>query len=128
MKQPAQAAPAAQRTQVEIYRVVPGKHEAFLRWIARSDEAMKAAGLPPHQLYVHEDGADWDFIILKAIGNATPEQNVARVAARKKLGLPSGARYFIEFRELIAEHTDTATEGPTTAAEWLAKLDADVKR
>ena len=34
---------------VEIYRVVPGKHEEFLRQIALYDRANAEAGLPPAQ-------------------------------------------------------------------------------
>lgn len=43
--------------------------------------------------------------------------------AEKKLGVPRGAKFFVEFRALIAEHTDTFVEGPTTARDWLKKLD-----
>jgi hypothetical protein len=41
----------------------------------------------------------------------------------RKLGLPSGARFFVDFCRNVAEHTDTVAEGPTTAADWLKKLD-----
>lgn len=120
----AQTPQPTQKTQIEIYRVVPGQHEAFLRWIATGDETLKAAGLPPRQLFVHQDGADWDFILMQPAGvQTTPQQEAARVAARQKAGLPGGARFFLEFRKLIAEHSDTVAEGPTTAAAWLAKLD-----
>jgi hypothetical protein len=121
----AQSAPAPQRTQVEIYRIVPGQHEAFLRHLALADEALKSVGLPPRQLFVHQDGADWDFLLLQpADRQLTPTQSAGLAAARKRLGLPAGAAFFIEYRKFIAEHTDTVTEGPTTAADWLAKLDA----
>jgi hypothetical protein len=43
-------------------------------------------------------------------------------AAFKKLGIPQGAKFFVSFRQLIAEHTDTYVEA-TTAAEYLKKLD-----
>ena len=53
------------RTQIEIYRIAPGQHEAFVRFIALCDRANRDAGLQPRQLYVHQDGASWDFIILQ---------------------------------------------------------------
>jgi hypothetical protein len=107
---------------IEIYRIAPGKHEAFVRAIAKYDEANRLAGLPPRQLYVHQDGASWDFMLIQPA--STPaDKSAALDAAWKKLGLPSGARFFVEFRANVAEHSDTFAEGPTTAAAWLAKLD-----
>jgi hypothetical protein len=106
---------------IEIYRVVPGKHEEFLRQIALFDRANAEAGLPPRQLFVHQDGASWDFVLLQP-AHHTDEENAKLDAAFKKLGLPQGAKFFVTFRQLIAEHTDTFVEA-TTAAEYLKKLD-----
>lgn len=106
---------------IEIYRVAPGKHEEFLRHLAVLDQANVEAGLPPRQLFVHQDGASWDFVLLQPAHN-TDEQNAKLDAAYKKLGLPQGAKFFVNFRKLIAEHTDTFVE-QTTAAEYLKKLD-----
>ena len=44
---PPPAAPAPQKLLVEIYRIAPGQHEAFMRLIALFDEANRRAGLPP---------------------------------------------------------------------------------
>ena len=106
---------------IEIYRVAPGKHEEFLRHLALLDQANAEAGLPPRQLFVHEDGASWDFVLLQPAHN-TDEENAKLDAASKKLGIPQGAKFFVNFRKLIAEHTDTFVE-QTTAAEYLKKLD-----
>ena len=110
----------------EIFKLAPGKQEAFIRRIARSDEVRKAGGLPPTQIFVHEDGADWDVLVFKPhrTEKPTPAQEAAMAAKRKELGLESGPAYFVAIRELIAEHTDTSAYGPITAAQWLAKLDA----
>ena len=111
------------RKLVEIYRIAPGQHEAFLRAIARCDEANRRAGIPPRQLYVHSDGASWDFLLIQDA--EYPEGKGEAVGkAWKELGLPSGPRFFVEFRSFILEHTDTFASGPTTAADWLATLDA----
>ena len=59
------AAPAPQKMLAEIYRIAPGQHEAFMKMIALFDEANRRAGLPPRQMYVHQDGADWDFMLIQ---------------------------------------------------------------
>ena len=116
---PAPAPTPVPLTQVEIYRIAPGQHQAFLEFIAKCDEANKLAGLPPRQLYVHSDGADWDFMIIQP-AHTPPEKAAALDAAWDKVGLPSGSNFFFEIRKYIAEHTDTAAKGPTTAADYLA--------
>lgn len=106
---------------IEIYRIAPGMHEEFLRHLALLDQANAEAGLPPRQLFVHQDGASWDFLLLQP-AHHTDEENAKLDAAFRKLGLPQGAKFFVTFRKLIAEHTDTFVE-QTTAAEYLKKLD-----
>lgn len=107
------------RMLVEIYRIAPGQHAAFLEAIAKFDEANRMAGLPPRQLYVHSDGADWDFMLIQP-AETPKDKSAALAAAWDKLGLPSGADFFLEFRTYIAEHSDTFVKGPTTAADFLA--------
>lgn len=111
------------RKLVEIYRVAPGKHEEFLRVIARLDEANRRAGIPPRQLFVHSDGASWDFLLIQDA--EYPEGKGEAVGkAYKDMGIPTGPRFFTEFRSLLLEHTDTFAKGPTTAGAFLAELDA----
>jgi hypothetical protein len=114
------------RKLVEIYRIAPGKHEEFLRAIARLDEANRRAGLPPRQLYVHSDGASWDFLLIQDADYPEGKGEAVGKASRE-MGLPSGPRFFIEFRSLLLEHTDTFANGPTTAGAYLAELDATPK-
>ncbi|GIL39657.1 hypothetical protein [Roseiterribacter gracilis] len=117
-----QEAPKVERRQIEIYRIAPGQHEAFLREIAKSDEIKKSVGLKPRELYVHQDGADWDFILIQP-AEAPPGKSAELREARKKAGSPTSQRFFLEIRKMIAEHSDTVAEGPTTAGDWLARLD-----
>ena len=105
---------------IEIYRIAPGQHEAFLKLTAQFDEANRQAGLPPRQLYVHQDGADWDFIFIQPEHNPPEKSKLVREAL-KKMGTPSDADFFFEIRKFIASHTDTVAVGPTTAADWLAR-------
>src|SRR5438105_15895790 len=113
------AAADVPRMLVEIYHIAPGQHTAFLEAIAKYDEANRIAGLPPRQLYVHEDGASWDFMFLQP-AETPPEKAAALKAAREKLGLPTGADFFLSFRQFLASHEDTFVNGPTTAADFLA--------
>ena len=104
---------------VEIYHIAPGQHTAFLEAIAKYDDANRMAGLPPRQLYVHSDGASWDFMLIQP-AETPPDKAAALDAAWEKLGLPTGADFFLSFRQYIASHEDTFVLGPTTAADYLA--------
>src|SRR6202158_1439914 len=89
------------RMLVEVYWIAPGQHAAFLEAIAKYDEANRMAGLPPRQLYVHSDGASWDFLLMQPA--ETPPDKLAPLnAAWEDLGLPSGADFFLSFRQYIA--------------------------
>jgi len=107
------------RMLVEIYHIAPGQHTAFLEAIAKYDEANRIAGLPPRQLYVHSDGASWDFMLIQP-AETPADKSAALKAAWEKLGLPTGADFFLSFRQFIASHEDTFVDGPTTAADFLA--------
>ncbi|MCW6530801.1 hypothetical protein [Sphingomonas lycopersici] len=111
--------------QFEIFKLAPGKQEAFIRRIARDDQVSAAGGFPPVQIYVHEDGADWDVLVYKPIRTTKPSaaQQAAMNAKRRELGMESGPAYFIALRELVASHTDTRTYGPISAGQWLSRLD-----
>jgi hypothetical protein len=109
----------------EIFKLAPVKQEAFIRRIARSDLVSEAGGQPPIQIFVHQDGADWDVLLFKPAreDKPSPEQRAAMDAKRKELHMESGPAYFVGIRETIASHTDTKTYGPITAAQWLERLD-----
>ena len=114
------AGPTSASVAIEIYRIAPGQHEAFLKFIALCDRVNIAAGVQPRQLYVHQDGASWDFLLIQP-EDYTPAQDSALRAAGQRLGLPTDANFFFAIRQFIAEHTDTAALGPTTAADYLAR-------
>ena len=120
----AAAVPAAAqqppRSVVSIYRAAPGQQAALLKWFAGQDQISQAAGMPASQLYVHQDGASWDFVVIAPA--STREQDAALDAAAKKLGAPTGPMVGMELRKFIAEHTDTFAAGPTSAAVWLKQL------
>lgn len=110
----------------EIFKLAPGKQEEFIRSIARADEVSAAGGQPPIQMFVHQDGADWDVLLFKPVRKEQPTaaQAAAMAAKSKELNMESGPAYFVNIRENIASHTDTKTYGPVAAADWLKRLDA----
>lgn len=122
----AQAAPVRPeppKTTVEIYHIAPGQQEAFLRFIARCDAVNAEVGLPARQLYVHSDGADWDYMLIQP-AETPADKKAAFDAAWARSGLGSGADFFFAIRKFISSHTDTVTTGPTTAADYLATATA----
>jgi hypothetical protein len=49
---------------------------------------------------VHQDGANWDFLLIQPLHN-TPEQNKAWSAAATRLGIPHGGYFFWPFGGLL---------------------------
>lgn len=105
---------------VAIYRAAPGHQVQLLQWLARQDEAARAAGVQPCQLYAHRSGASWDYINICPV--TTAAQDKAADSAGAKMGMAVGPKASMEFREHIAEHSDTLAAGPTTAAALLKAL------
>jgi hypothetical protein len=109
------------RAVVSLYRIAPGKHLEFLRWIAAREAVQKEAGAPAQQVYAHIDGDSWDFMIVSPELEAGAQAELDRkieAAARKK-GLATGPKQAIEIRQFVAWHTDTMVAGPMTAAQVL---------
>jgi hypothetical protein len=113
-------APGAQpqKTRVSLYHAAPGQQVALLKWFAQQDRIAAAAGQQPMQLYAHTDGDSWDYMGINPA--TTPEQDAAMDAAAKKMGMPSGPGVGLDLRKYISSHTDTYTDGPMTAAQYLA--------
>lgn len=116
----AQTPPQEPEMIASTYRAAPGHQTQLLQWLARSDEADRAAGVPACQLYVHLDGASWDY--LRLCTQRTPQQEQAVDAALRRMGGPQGWQNGIELRKHIAVHEDTMVLGPTTAGEHLRRI------
>jgi hypothetical protein len=80
----------------------------------------KEAGVPAAQLYAHTDGDSWDYVGVAPV--TTPEQDKKMDEIAKKKGMKTGFAVALEFRALVASHTDTFTVGPTTAADLVAAV------
>src|SRR3546814_9687279 len=106
--------PAAEMTTptFEMFRLAPGKTEAFIRDMALWDKVSVAGGQPPTQLFLHAGGEGWDVLLYKpARPKPTPAQEAAMGAKIKELGLPTGALYFVGVREMMADHVHFEAAG-----------------
>lgn len=113
------------RILVSIYKVVPGKQVEFVKWFAARDEATKEAGGMPTHWFMHQDGADWDFV---AVSHLASEKEQADRGAKideslKKKGVTTGVAAWLEFRQVVSAHTDTFARGPYTATELLKEME-----
>jgi hypothetical protein len=103
------------RAKIAIYHVAPGRHLDFLKWQAAQDEVAKEAGVPVPQVYAHLDGDSWDYLLVGPV--TTPEQDKRLDEIAKGKGLKTGVAASLEFRALLASHTDTLVAGPLTAKD-----------
>jgi len=107
------------RARITIYHVAPGKHLDFLKWMAAQDEVAKEAGVPTVQLFAHIEGDSWDYLGIAPVTTPEQDKKLDEIAAKK--GLKTGVPGSIEFRQLLASHTDTFAAGPTSASELVAQ-------
>jgi hypothetical protein len=106
------------RALVRIYRVATGKHLEFLKWLAENEAFAKEAGLPATQVYAHTDGDSWDYLDVGPV--LSDEQQAKLDEVTKKHGRKTGFGSSLEFRAMIASHSDTFVIGPMSAAELVA--------
>ncbi|HEU4497796.1 MAG TPA: hypothetical protein VFR60_00525 [Sphingomicrobium sp.] len=105
---------------VTLYRAAPGHQVMLLQWLAQQERAAAAAGVPASQLYVHQNGDSWDYLLISP--DLTDAQDDAVDAAAKRLGIPTGPGVGIELRKHLAWHSDTLAAGPTSVAEYLKRI------
>lgn len=116
------AEPAAKpipKSSIEVFHIAPGQHENFLKTLMQVEALSKEVGLEPNDLYIHDSGASWDFIIIKREGQ-DPQRIAALFKKLQEAGFPSGPDYFFESRKTFASHEDTQALGPTTATAYMA--------
>ena len=112
----APAAASAQETGkviVSIYHIAPGRQLDFLRWQAARDAASTAVGIGATQWYAHMDGDSWDYVSIAPMTSDAQDDSVDAILKKQKL--TTGFKASLEFRTMVASHTDTLASGPTTA-------------
>jgi hypothetical protein len=114
-----QAKKGVGQARVSLYRVAPGQQLAFLKWLAAREEVAKEAGIPATQLYAHLDGDAWDYLVIAPVTAPDQDARFDQVAAKK--GVKTGFAASLQFRDLLAFHSDTLVSGPVTAADLLAE-------
>ncbi len=110
----------------EVFKLAPGKQEAFIRKVAEWDIVSAAGGQPPSQMFIHDDGEEWDVLLFKPLPKTpvTAAQQATMDAKAAEMHLKTGVAFWLEIRENMASHTETKAQGPLSAAQWLARLDA----
>ena len=111
MKQPSTAI-------VSLYRIAPGKHLDFLKWMAEAAAVNKEAGVPADQWYSHTNGDSWDYLHIAPDLSSEQSAKVDEVA--KKRGRKTGFAASLEIRTFVSWHTDTNVIGPVSAADLVA--------
>jgi len=119
---PISAQEPARTAIVAIYHVAPGKHLDFLKWMAAREAIDREAGVPATQWYAHMDGDSWDFVEIQPDMDDATSDKVDEMA--RKRGLKVGPQGGLEFRQMIASHTDTFAAGPFTAAQLVERVTA----
>ena len=104
---------------VGIYHVAPGKQLDFLKWQAAREAIDREAGVAATQWYAHLDGDSWDYISIGPDVDAATSDKVD--ALTRKHGLTAGPKAGLEFRTMVASHTDTWVAGPYSATELVAR-------
>ena len=103
---------------VSLYRIAPGKHLDFLKWMAEAAVISKEAGVPADQWYSHTNGDSWDYLHIAP--DLSKEQSAKVDEVTKKHGRKTGFAASLEIRTFVASHTDTFVIGPVTAADLVA--------
>lgn len=105
---------------VAIYRVAPGKQLEFLKWMAAREAIDREAGVGATQWYAHMSGDSWDYVAISPdIDDATSDKIDEMT---RKRGLKAGPQGGLEFRQMMAWHSDTLAAGPMTAAQLVDRV------
>jgi len=105
---------------ISIYRVAPGKHLDFMKWMAAREAVDREAGVQPTQWYGHLDGDSWDYVAIAPNQDQATSDKVDGLA--RKHGLKVGMASGLELRTMMASHTDTISAGPYSASDLITRL------
>ncbi len=104
-----------------VWKIHPGKHVEFIKYMQAWEEVYKVIGLPPMLWYRKISGDSYDYVSLSAPFNNAKEHEME--AEGKKRGLPIGYNYTIKLNEFVESYTTTYVEGPLSMAALLGQVD-----
>ena len=106
---------------IGIYKIVPGKQQAFMEWMAAWDEVYAEIGLEQPKWYRSMRGADWDFVVIFPPFDASKEAEMEKIGKAK--GLEIGFKWKLKYWEFVQSQTESLSYGPTTPAALLKSLE-----
>ena len=105
---------------ITIWKIHPGKHAKFIKYMKEWEEVYAEIKLPPMKWYRKISGDSYDFVSIDHPFNRDAEH--AMEEAGKKRGLPIGYNYTLKLNEFVDSYTTTYVEGPQSMAELLKQV------
>ncbi|WNC71361.1 hypothetical protein RGQ13_14685 [Thalassotalea psychrophila] len=105
---------------ITIWKIHPGKHVEFIKYMKEWEEVFEEINEPPMKWYRKISGDSYDFVSISPPFNYKVEQ--AMEAAGKKRGLPIGYNYTLKLNEFADSYSSTIVEGPQSMADLLSQI------
>lgn len=106
---------------ITVWKIHPGKHVEFIKYMKEWEEVYKEIKLPPMKWYRKISGDSYDFVSISPPFNNAAEHEMERVG--KKRGLPVGYNYTLKLNEYADSYVSTIVEGPQSMADLLAQIE-----
>lgn len=106
---------------ITVWKIHPGKHVEFIKYMTEWEEVFKEINEPPMKWYRKISGDSYDFVSISPPFNYEAEK--AMEAAGKKRGLPIGYNYTLKLNEFADTYTSTIVEGPQSMADLLSQIE-----
>jgi len=105
---------------ITVWKIHPGKHIEFIKYMKEWEEVYKEIKLPPMKWYRKISGDSYDFVSISPPFNNASEHDMERVG--KARGLPVGYNYTLKLNEFVDTYTSTIVEGPQSMADLLSQI------
>lgn len=118
------AAAVAEQSSVHtmtVWKIHPGKHVAFIKYMKEWEAVYQVIGLSPMRWYRKISGDSYDYVSISAPFNNAKEHEME--AEGKKRGLPIGYNYTIKLNEYVESYTTTYVEGPQSMEALFKQVD-----
>ena len=105
---------------ITIWKIHPGKHAEFIKYMKEWEDVYAEIKLPPMKWYRKISGDSYDFVSISPPFNNAKEHEMEK--AGKARGLPIGYNYTIKLNEYVDSYTSTYVEGPQSMADLLSQV------